>query len=154
MTRVTADYLFGVWGSTPDDVFAAGGLGVILHHSGQGPETQRYALTMSYILGENGQVYLDPEPNDSNLPEYASGTEVLLTAVPIEGKGFKHWWLFDPNHPGDSNHVFADSNNPTTILMDADREVTAIFTCCLDVNPLPPVMLGMLGLTVWIRRRA
>jgi hypothetical protein len=102
-----------------------------------------------------GDVELDPEPNDPNLPQYPGGTAVTLTAVPVEGKAFRHWILCDPNYPGDSNVPPAtiDANNPITIVMDSDREVEADFKCGSGVEPMFPLMLGVLGLFVLIRRR-
>ena len=95
--------------------------------------------------------------------EYQACTEVTLNAMPIQGKSLKHWIVYDPNYPGDANHITvvenpADPNDPNynrlTIVMDADREVTAIFKCGSGAGLMLPMVLGVLGLFVWVRRRA
>jgi hypothetical protein len=111
-------------------------------------------LTLSQVNDSKGDVNLDPEPNDPNLPQYAAGTVLMLTAVPIGGGTFKQWKIYDPNHPGDSNYMATDTNWSTTIVMDDDREVKAVFKCASDVGPMLPMMLAVLGLFVWIRQRA
>ncbi|MBN1343645.1 MAG: metallophosphoesterase [Phycisphaerae bacterium] len=108
----------------------------------------RYALTISYVNGTWGQVDLAPEPNDPNLPEYAEGIEVTLTAEPIEGRFFAHWDIYDPNFPGDANHVTLDSNNPITFVMNADHEVTAVFKCGSGVGQMLPLSIIALAFCV------
>jgi len=105
-------------------------------------------LTLTEVNGSMGDVDVDP-----NLPQYPIGASVTLTAVPIEGKSLRHWEIYDPNFPGDANYVTIDSNNPANIVMMADREVTAVFRCGSSTAPLLPIMLGVLGLFVWVRRR-
>ena len=111
-------------------------------------------LNLNIVNEPWGSVQVDP--NAPNLPAdlHPAGSEVTLTATPIEGKGLKHWQVFDPNHPGDANYAAIDANNPITLLMDTDREVTAVFKCGSSVGPLLPMMLGVLGLVVWVKRRA
>ncbi len=104
-------------------------------------------LALNVVNQAWGAVDIDP-----NLLAYEGGTPVTLTAIPIEGKAFRHWRIFDPNFPGDSNYAVLDSNLSTTIVMMADREITAVFKCGSSVAPLLPVVLGLLGLFVWIRR--
>ncbi len=121
---------------------------------GLGEQTM-YALTLYYINQQFGRVLLDPPPDDPNLPLYPAGTEVILTAEPNEGKGFKWWTLYDPNHPGDGNYGITDTNNPIALVMDSDWEVEAKFKCGAgSALPFLPVILGVLGLAVWVRRRA
>lgn len=86
-------------------------------------------LTLSYVNGAFGTVQLDPEPSDPNVPAYAPNTAVTLTAMPNEGRGLRHWELYDPNHPGDANYAVIDANNPIVLVMNANREVTAVFKC-------------------------
>jgi len=111
-------------------------------------------LRLTFVKGNWGSVDLDP--NDPNFPPYTYplGTEVTLTASPIDGKGFKHWQIYDPNYPGDANYAILDGNLVTTIVMDSDRGVTAVFKCGSSIEPLLPMMLGALGVFVWVRRRA
>jgi hypothetical protein len=79
---------------------------------------------------------------------------VTLTAIPVEGKAFDHWELYDPNYPGDPNHMIAqDSNNPLTIVMDSDQQVLAAFECGgSGAAMLPLGMAGVIGALLVIRR--
>ena len=115
----------------------------------------QHMLTVTVVNASWGHVELSPEPNDANLPQYAEGTTVMLTAVLDSNNAnhmFSHWDVYDPNYPGDTNHAVIDGNNPLTIVMDADREVTAVFKCgsSAGVLLLPAIMLMAFTL---IRRR-
>jgi hypothetical protein len=112
-----------------------------------------YKLEVTCKSEKYGQVDLDPIPSDPNQPRYLVGTEVTLTADPCDGRGWKKWKIVDPEHPDDGNYTVIDTNMSTTIVMNSDREVTAVFTCSDNVSPLLPVMLGVLGLFAWARRR-
>ena len=70
-------------------------------------------------------------------------TVVTLTAVPNEDKTFKHWEIYDPNRPGDANYAVLDTNDVLTLVMDADREVTAVFRCGTS-GALPLLGIGLL----------
>jgi len=111
-------------------------------------------LTLIEVKGSCGDVTVYPIPTDPNRLQFPLGLPVTLTASPIEGKGFKHWQIYDPNYPGDANHAVIDANLSTTIVMMANRRVTAVFKCGSSIEPLLPIMLGVLGLFVWVRRRA
>ncbi len=109
-----------------------------------------YTLTIGIFNDFHGQVLVDPcSPNCV----YPWGAHVRLNAIPSQGKLFNEWEVSDPNHPGDGNYSVYDSNNPITIVMDANREVWAHFECGSGVAPLAPVMLGVLGLSLLVRRR-
>ncbi len=108
--------------------------------------TRVFALTVSEINDPMGSVVLDPVPNDSNHPRYRDGSVVVLTAQPLEGRVFKRWELPDPEHPGDANFVLIDANNPLMVLMDGDRQVTAVFGCSNGVGQA--LLLTVLG--AWI----
>jgi len=113
-------------------------------------------LEVTKVNGLLGTVTLSPEPNDANAPAFAYGTVVELTAVPNEGKYFRHWEVYDPCHPNDANCATIDANNPLTIVMDTDRQVTAVFKCGSGVEqtlPLLVVGLCVLGFAAWYRRR-
>ena len=86
---------------------------------------------------------------------YTDGTEIVMVATPVEGKSFKQWKIYDPNHPGDSSYVNVDTNAVLYLTMDGDYEIEAIFKCGSG-EMLPPVgmVLGMLTLSVVARRRA
>ncbi len=112
------------------------------------------ALSLTEINGCWGDVAMFPKPLDSNSPRFPLAMPVTLTAEPIEGRQFKHWIVYDPNHCGDANYAVYDSNNPITILMDTDREVTAVFECGSNMSSFLPLAFAMLGLFVWVRRKA
>jgi len=117
-------------------------------------EPATYTLTLEIVNSAWGSVAFDPEPNDPNLPTYPADANVTLTATPNEGKGFKHWVIYDPNYPGDANHVVLDANASTTIVMDADREVTAAFKCGGGgMAPLWAAGLLLMGVMAAVRRR-
>jgi len=110
-------------------------------------------LTLEIVNDTWGDVVLDPEPSDPNLLEYPIDTEVTLTAVPIEGKAFRQWTIYDPCYPGDANYAVIDANTSTTLAMHTHRQVTAAFKCGSGMPSLLPVTLVALGLFAWVRRR-
>lgn len=107
-----------------------------------------YRLDLSVNDAARGTATAVPTP-----PLYLPGTAVTLSAQAVEGKIFAEWRIFDPNYPGDPNHWVTDSNNPTTLLMTSDQEVQAFFKCGSPTAPLLPMVLGILGLFAWLRRR-
>ena len=105
-----------------------------------------FGYTLSLEVNGPGTIQTEP-----NLPEYPPGAIVTLTAEPDDGKVFKRWKRYDPNHPGDANYVVIDMNNPITIMMDGNHEVKAAFKCGGGgMVPLLLLALGSLGL---LRRR-
>ena len=109
--------------------------------------TEEYTLTLDYVNGAWGGVQVEP-----NYPTYAEGTEVTLTAQADDGKSFRQWEVYDPNHPGDANYAVADTNNPLAIVMDADREVTASFKCGGSAVLFPLAAAAVLAGFVLARR--
>jgi len=96
------------------------------------------ALRLTIVNSTWGSVLVDP-----NLPGYDdANTVVTLTAVPIEGKAFRQWEIYDPNHPDDTNYVVLDANNPLRIVMDSDRQVAAVFKCGSGVDQFLPLLLA------------
>jgi hypothetical protein len=146
MFSPTNSALQAVWGSGPGSLYAVGSSGAILHYR---------ACLLDIAIDEPsfGEVNCSPEPTLTNPLRYAPGTEVLLTAVPKQGKRFGEWQLYDPNHPGDANYMSTDHNNPVSLVMDTDREVVAVFKCGGPVESMLPLMLGVLGLFLVVRRR-
>jgi hypothetical protein len=87
---------------------------------------------------------------------FVQDTNVRLTAIPVEGKAFTEWTLYDPNFPGDIEHAGIDSNNPIVIIMESDRSADYDFKCGSGVDQVVPLLtlaLGMGGLVVWVSRR-
>ncbi|MBN1344112.1 MAG: trypsin-like serine protease [Phycisphaerae bacterium] len=113
------------------------------------------ALSLTVVNGVLGHVEMEPSPTNPNQPEFPVGVSVTLTAVPSDGEQFSQWLLYDPNHPGDSNHAVADTNESLTLVMDADREVQAAFKCGSGIGPL--LSVALMALSMWRfapRRRA
>ncbi|MBN1346657.1 MAG: hypothetical protein JXQ73_28460 [Phycisphaerae bacterium] len=102
------------------------------------PDT--YTLTTwNEGAGHGGWGTIERDPNQQT---YSEGTTVELTAVPAEDRIFVKWAIYDPRHPGDVNYAQEDTNNPTTILMEYDREVGAVFGCSSqEESMLLPVVL-------------
>lgn len=73
------------------------------------PQPPQFSLTITAV---NGHVQLNPEQET-----YEENSSVELTAVPQEGYQFDHW----------SEDLNGD-NNPTTMVMDSDKNVTAHFS--------------------------
>ncbi|MCC5940047.1 MAG: DUF3494 domain-containing protein [Balneolaceae bacterium] len=76
------------------------------------------------VTAENGSVNIDPDQQS-----YDDGDEVVLTATPDDGYEFSSW-------SGDAS----GSDNPLTVIMDDDKEITANFSAD-EVVP-PSVNLG------------
>ncbi len=114
-----------------------------------------YTIDVTCKKPNQGSVTLSPDPSDPNIPDYGypSGTEVTLTAEPNGGKVFKTWKIYDPNHPGDANYMVTDANNPITIVMNGDYDVTAVFKCGGGVGEaMPPLVIGAAILALVSRR--
>ncbi|MGH7492779.1 MAG: InlB B-repeat-containing protein [bacterium] len=76
------------------------------------PEVIQASVNLTVHTVGTGTVALNPDGGN-----YASGTEVTLTATPAAGFQFSGW-------SGD----LSGSDNPETIVMDSHKDVTAIFT--------------------------
>lgn len=113
-----------------------------------------YALTLTTVNEQFGEIAIDPEPDDANNMVFPAGTDVVLAAQPNAGRVFHHWKIFDPNFPGDETHAVLDANLTTTINMMADRQVEAVFKCGSGVDAALPLLV-VLGVTLGIisRRR-
>ncbi len=110
-------------------------------------------LTVSRRLDTQGNVNMSPAPADANSPTYRFMTPVTLTAVPAENRSFKYWEVYDPAHPNDANYMTTDANNPLTVVMSTDRQVTAVFGCSNGVGQaLPLVMVGAMVCGLMARR--
>jgi hypothetical protein len=98
-----------------------------------------------------------PDPNDPNTRtdrvfRYTEGTEVVLTAMPVGGKGFKAWTIYDPNFPGDVGHATMDSNSVLYLTMDADWQIEVDFKCGSGLPPFIAAAVLALGVAVAVRR--
>ncbi|MBN1346092.1 MAG: hypothetical protein JXQ73_25620 [Phycisphaerae bacterium] len=89
------------------------------------PDTYTLA-TFNEGAGHGGWGTIEREPN---LPRYAEGSYVTLTATPSEGKEFLGWVIYDPRYPDDRNYAVEDTNNPTQFLIEYDTRVGAAFAC-------------------------
>lgn len=73
-----------------------------------------YDLTVSVNPSDGGEVIVkSPQPAEGHIV----GTEVILTAIASEGYEFSHW-----------SGALSGSENPTTIVMDSGKELSASFT--------------------------
>ncbi len=108
-----------------------------------------YVLAIDVVNPAWGSVDVDPFAAGY---EYPACTEVTLHALSKGKNSLRHWVIYDPNHCGDVNHAVFDSNDATTIIMDSDKCVTAVFRCGSGIQPLLPLMLGLLGLLLLLRR--
>ncbi|MBN1341203.1 MAG: hypothetical protein JXQ73_00910 [Phycisphaerae bacterium] len=110
-------------------------------------------LTLNIVNELWGSVSIDPPPDDANTLQFDTGTEVTLTAEPVEGREFRHWEIFDPNHAGDANHAVLDSNEALTLVLDTDREVTAVFKCGSGAGQALPLLVIGLSIFGFVMRR-
>ncbi len=115
-------------------------------------------LTISEVNPLWGVVIRDPnkdfDPNRQGF-QYPCCTQVQLTGYAEAGKSLRHWEIYhDPNYRDDPNYAVIDSNNPISLCMDSDKHVVAVWRCGSGIGWLPPIILGVLGLFVWVRRRA
>jgi len=116
------------------------------------------SLQVTCRLSTQGHVEIRPEPNDPNAWQYPLGTRLTLTAVPAPDRFFKYWELYDPNYPGDDNYVTIDANNPLTLFLRGDRQITAVFGCSSGMGQVLPLMavgMGLIGLVsrLMLKRR-
>jgi hypothetical protein len=74
-----------------------------------------YTLTTSVNPSGGGTVSVNPSPNCGS--QYTSGTSVTLTANPSAGRTFLNW-----------NGDASGSDNPTTIVMNSNKNVIANFS--------------------------
>jgi len=110
--------------------------------------TSLYDLTVTINNVNYGSVEVDP-----NCVQCAGGTEVTLTAIPVDGKSLNFWRIWDPNHPGDANYAVDDSNNPLLIQMMSDMEIEARFKCGTSAaDVLFPSFLGLMLISYMVRR--
>lgn len=93
-------------------------------------------LALTVVTPDDGVVEIDPEPTDSNQPEFPAGVVVTLIAEPEWGHDFLQWEIYDPNHPGDANYMSVDANDTLIIVMDTDHEVIARFECGSGMAPV------------------
>jgi pectate lyase len=89
--------------------------------------TGNFTPIATYTLQINttgiGEVVLNPAGG-----EYVAGTTVTLTANPILGSSFQNW-----------SGAATGTTNPTTVVMDANKSVTATFTNSASINFETPI---------------
>ncbi len=108
----------------------------------------RRALTLDVVNETWGSVEVSP-----NQPIYEPNQIVTLTATPVEGKSFRQWTVYDPNHPGDANQATIDSNLTLTLVMACDQHVEATFACGSGVGVLVPLAILALAVCGMLRMR-
>lgn len=82
-----------------------------------------YTLTRASNPAPGGTIGASPSPNCVTAPgNYVTGTEVALTAKPNTGYTFSGWGV-----------DVTGTTNPTTVTMNADKNVTANFTGAPDL---------------------
>ena len=69
---------------------------------------------LSLLVDDGGTISVNPQSADN---QYASGTELTLTATPKDDWSFVHW----------EGNVNDSTKNVTTIRMDRDQTVKAVF---------------------------
>jgi len=73
-----------------------------------------YDLTVGVNPSDGGEVIVEsPQPDEG----YIVGTKVILAAIASEGYEFSHW-----------SGALSGSENPTRIVMDSGKELSANFT--------------------------
>lgn len=125
------------------------------------------SLDLTVKNAQMGTITIDPDllddPNDAstdpNVPtdpgvqrRYTDGTAIVLVAEAIEGKSFKSWRVYDPNYPGDANHIVEDTNAVLYLTMNGDYQVTATFKCGSS-ELLLPLALALLALSTALAAR-
>ena len=83
-------------------------------------EMEKYLYTLE-VIATNGSVSVYQKRES-----YTPGTGVVLQAVPDEGYIFSHW-------EGD----LTGNENPTSIIMDDDKVITAVFSTIIGINDFP-----------------
>lgn len=101
---------------------------------------RNFALSLSVDHADFGQIVVDPEAAD-----YQPNAVVTLLAIPNEGKSWGGWYGDVPN-----GHTF---DNPLTIVMDSDKEITTAFSCGFGMGPMMLMIPALLGLALWFRQR-
>jgi hypothetical protein len=135
MRSGTGVSLRAVWPLAPQDVLVSGTSSTILHYP------RPSALWTHVVNSTWGQIEISP-----NQVTYAPNAVVTLTAVPIEGKRFGGW---SGNVP--AGH---EMDNPLSLVMDADKSITASFKCGSGVEgTLPLAVFGVLVAAAIRRRR-
>ena len=83
------------------------------------------------------------------------GAVTALVAMAMgSGFSFKHWEVYASGHLHDANHIVIDANDTLTLVMDADRQVVAVFGCGGGAElPVLLLALGALAAALVIRRR-
>jgi hypothetical protein len=129
------------FGRAADSVTAGQGFYVVIG-------TRNY-FTLDVATDPNyGSVVIEPD-----LPNYPDGLSVSLTAVPYPGEHFRRWYHIDPNYqPEETGFKTADTNNPTVITMNQDRQIV-VWWCGESLTVVPFTALGMVGIGWLMRRR-
>jgi streptogramin lyase len=82
------------------------------------PRATEYALTIGITPDGSGSVARNPDR-----ATYADGVEVQLTATAESGWVFDHW-----------EGSLSGNSNPSTLLIDSDKQVTAVFVAARELT--------------------
>jgi len=103
-----------------------------------------YPLAVNISAGNSGKIAMEPpQPDDG----YVSDTEVTVEAIASKGYKFSHW-----------SGAVSGSENPTTIVMDSEKQINASFTkipwlesfwWCI---PIGVIVIGLLVYFLVVRR--
>lgn len=103
-----------------------------------------YPLAANISPGDSGKIAMEPpQPGDG----YASDIEVTVEATASKGHRFSHW-----------SGAVSGSENPTTIVMDSEKQINANFTeipwlesfwWCIAIGV---IVIGSLGYFLVVKR--
>ena len=103
-------------------------------------ETIHTLLTVNVSPEGSGNIKVNGDIPESYPAEYTlnCGTDVNLTAIPNESYTFSHW-----------SGALSGSANPTSIHMDSDKEVTAIFSKTQEMH-IASIQMALKSGGIWI----
>ncbi len=145
-TFVAGDYTFTKPGSI-------GGEAVLYLVQEDAPPT-RITLTLTETNEPWGEVLIFPEPNDPQNIRFLAGTPVTSTGLPAENKEFRQWGIMDPNQPDDANFAMIDTNTTTTIVLNEDMHVNAVWKWGGGISSALPIAVVALLIVTRARRRS
>ena len=128
--------LRGTWGSAPDDMWAVGDEGVILHHDGYEVSAFLSAATHSTFPGAGPSALFDVWGTGTE-NAWAVGAEGLI----LRWNG-RSWATFRRGFPGEGNLLAVFTATPNDVWFGGERNsllrvIDGYFTSCRDPRPAP-----------------